>query len=299
MVKILSEPPIGEDTRVSFSTRVTEERGKVLAVYAGDLRQITDVSKAFLVVTDCTPFHPVNPRWPDQPGDTGLVRYGVNEWHVIDTITGTAVSGGEIVFGDAPPTEGSLARVVGHVVEGSPAEDLRAGDDILLAVDALRRAELSKSHTACHLMALALNYSLSGAWSKDARRDSLGSPDFDAMAIQNSQIDSEGSIDTYRLGKSLRKAGFAKEFLLERCRELQKTVEELVNGWIAKGAQVNIRGELTSLSGRRLWSCELPIGLAEIPCGGTHVSDIGEIGAVNVSLEIASESLIVRTNRRR
>jgi alanyl-tRNA synthetase len=37
-----------------------------------------------------------------------------------------------------------------------------------------------------------------------------------------------------------------------------------------------------TLAARRRWVCDVPGGPAEIPCGGTHVRDIGVLGRVTV-----------------
>ena len=102
-------------------------------------------------------------------------------------------------------TEG-WAFVVAHLVDGDAS--LTEGDTVTVEVDAEYRAALSAGHSACHLASLALNAALAGAWTKEPRLDSLGSPDFDGAANETSTILERGARDTYRIGKSLRKAGF-------------------------------------------------------------------------------------------
>ncbi len=93
-----------------------------------------------------------------------------------------------------------------HLVDADAS--LTEGDTVTVEVDATYRAALSAGHTACHLASLALNAALAGAWTKEPRLDSLGSPDFDGAANETSTILEHGARDTYRVGKSVRKAGF-------------------------------------------------------------------------------------------
>ena len=102
-------------------------------------------------------------------------------------------------------TEG-WAFVVAHLVDEGSA--IAEGDEVEIEADAATRHALSAGHTACHLASLALNRALADRWSKPAREDALGSPDFDGAAIASSRIVPDGSVDRYRLNKSLRRAGF-------------------------------------------------------------------------------------------
>ena len=51
------------------------------------------------------------------------------------------------------------------------------------------------------------------------------------------------------------------------------------------------------LTDRREWVCELPDGTARIPCGGTHVTTLAELGSVRVTLELGTDGqqLTMRT----
>ena len=44
-------------------------------------------------------------------------------------------------------------------------------------------------------------------------------------------------------------------------------------------------GSADALSARRSWRCELPDGIVQIPCGGTHLRSLAELAAVQVDLE--------------
>src|SRR5690606_31694178 len=158
------------------------------------------------VVLDHTALHPVDAAWPDQPADRGTLRWAGGEAVVVDALTG-GVREGELLLGAALPvrmgTEG-WTFVVAHLVDGDhPA----VGEEVQVTVDDGYRRALSAGHTACHLASLALDAALADAWTKHVPPDALGNPGFDAAANQSSRIHEYGSIDVYRLGKSLRKKG--------------------------------------------------------------------------------------------
>jgi hypothetical protein len=107
------------------------------------------------------------------------------------------------------------------------------GDAVTLTVDPQRRAALSVGHTGCHLAALALNAALAGRWRKQPRVDSLGHPDFDQSAITSSRIEPFGSVDEYRLGRSLRRSGFDAAGLADDLPALTETVTATLDRWAA------------------------------------------------------------------
>jgi len=240
-----------------------------------------------LIVAE-TPFHPLDHTWPDQPADRGTVG-GLD---VLDCVTGARSPEGEVLLGrDIPVRRGTDGWdwLVVHVT----AAPLEVGTVVALEVDAAHRAALSAGHTACHLAALALNAALAGRWRKEAPRDRLGHPDFDQSAISSSRIVPYGSVDVYRLGKSLRKKGFTADGLdpAETARE----VNERLKAWVAADAPVRLEIPGPGLTARRTWRCDLPEGEASIPCGGTHVRSTGELGAVTVELEPGDQALTMRT----
>jgi len=146
------------------------------------------------------------------------------------------------------------------------------GEQVMLRVDEDYRQALSRSHSRCHLVSLALNAALKEAWRKEPpARDSLGSPDFDKLAIVSSKIDERGSLDSYRIGKHLRKSGFSAETLNDT-QALAEIVADIARGWLLSSPSISVMPGECRLSERRTWSCELPQGTASFPCGGTHPS---------------------------
>ncbi|HEY8588110.1 MAG TPA: metal-dependent hydrolase [Naasia sp.] len=236
------------------------------------------------VLLDRTAFHPVDTAWPDQPADRGVLLGDWGRAEVIDAVTGGVSDGGLRLGADLPVRTGTAGWtfVVAHVVEGAAPP---VGSTVSVEVDAAWRSALSAGHTACHLAALALDAALAGAWTKPAPTDALGSPAFDALAIQTSRISPNGSTDEYRIGKSLRKKGFAPEVLADPA-ELAAHVNAQLAAWLATGAAVRVERDGQALSGRRTWVCELPEGRTDIPCGGTHLRSLGELAEVTVSLAV-------------
>jgi alanyl-tRNA synthetase len=244
------------------------------------------------VIVEETPFHPLDPTWPDQPADLGMITVGGVGRAVTDCVTAAVpYDGGGAVLGSAIPVRRGAEGwhwLVAHVVDAEPGE-LGAGDEAVLAVDAVRRGALSAGHTGCHLVALALNEALSGRWRKEVPADALGSPDFDRLAITSSRILEYGSRDEYRLGRSLRRKGFGTEGLDADLPGLTRLVDERVREWVAEDAPVWIDAPGPELTARRTWHCGLHQGEASIACGGTHLGRTSELGAVAVTLELSAD----------
>ncbi|WP_105032806.1 metal-dependent hydrolase [Arthrobacter ruber] len=253
------------DTRVTYPSGAVESASRVLHV---EIRE--DGRRAVLL--DTTAFHPVDSAWPDQGADRGELRGSDGRsWPVTDCVVG-ATDGTTLHLGAESPvrkgTEG-WAFVVVHLTDGDgPAE----GDDVTVSVDAAHRAAVSAGHTGCHLASLALNRALADRWRKDVAPDALGAPNFDALAIDTTVIGEFGSLDTYRLGKSLRRKGFTVEDLDPE--ETAAAVNATLAAWTATGASIGITADGPGLTDRRRWVCDLPGEHAEIPCGGTHLTSL-------------------------
>ncbi|MER7213461.1 metal-dependent hydrolase [Streptosporangium sp. NPDC000239] len=239
-----------------------------------------------------TPFHPLDHTWPDQPADRGTIA-GIA---VTDCVTGAVADGEQRIHlgEDIPVRRGSSgwSWLVVHVTR-EPVPD----GEVELAVDAEYRHALSTGHTACHLAALALNAALADRWRKEISADGLGNPDFDQTAIASSRILPGGSLDVYRLGKSLRRKGFVTEGLQESLPEITGKVCDTLKEWVAADAEVRIESPGRELTARRTWRCGLPEGEVTIPCGGTHLPSTSRLGAVTVSFELSQDGteLTMRT----
>jgi alanyl-tRNA synthetase len=252
-------------------------------VGAGTVVHVADLDDGHVgVVLDRTPFHPVDTAWPDQPGDVGVLLSSHGEVAVQATVTGGIRDAHLVVAGDIPVRTGTegWTFVVVHVIDG-PAPDV--GDAVHARVDAGLRHALSAGHTACHLASLALDEALADAWTKDVVTDAAGRPAFDALAIQSSRIHEYGSIDVYRVGKSLRKKGFDPAALAD-LRAVEQQVNAALVRWAGTPGAIGIRREDSTLTGRRTWRCALPEGTVELPCGGTHLTSLAEVDRIEVAL---------------
>lgn len=274
-----------DDTLVTYPAGETSSTGTVTGV-------VELQGGEFGVLLDRTAFHPVDTAWPDQPSDRGAMRTADSAVEILRAVMG-AVHEGELFIGDDVPvrtgTEGWTFCVV-HIVSGAaPA----VGERVEVEADPSLRAALSAAHTGCHLAALALDAALADAWSKPVREDPLGHPAFDALAIQSSRIEPFASVDVYRIGKSLRRKGFAVD-ALEDTAGIAARANERLAGWIEAGGAVRIERQDQGISARRSWVCELPDlpglpgGRVAIPCGGTHVAELRDLAKVEVSLERAA-----------
>ncbi|NUU21967.1 MAG: metal-dependent hydrolase [Streptomycetaceae bacterium] len=254
------------------------------------------------VVVAETPFHPLDHTWPDQPADSGTLAVAGHEFAVVDCQTGgVGPDGSFAVAADIPVRRGddAWAWLVLHIVEPAPgvAPASLVGEQAELAVDPARRAALSAAHTACHLMAFALNEALAERWRKEARTDALGRPDFDNLAMDTSRIVEWASRDEYRIGKSLRKKGFGAEGLADDLPAVQERVNATLARWVAAGSPVRVEVPDGALTARRVWHCALPDGDAHIPCGGSHVHSLAELSSVSTALELSADgtALTART----
>jgi alanyl-tRNA synthetase len=248
------------DTIVDFPSGAVRSTGTVL--------HVEESGGALRVVLDRTAFHPVAAQWPDQPADRG--RLSLADGTAVDILDAQVLANGD-------------ARLVVHLV--APDAPVREGDTVTVEVDAGFRAALSAGHTACHVASLALDRALADFWTKPAPTDSLGAPAFDQSAIERSEIVEHGARDTYRIGKSLRKKGFPPT-AFDDPAAIADAVNTQLAEWIATDATVRVEAPEPGLGARRAWVCALPEGEARIPCGGTHVDRLGELGRVAVAFEV-------------
>lgn len=270
----------------------------VVTFPAGDLeagarvQAVEDSARGPVVVTDRTPFHPVDHRWPDQGADVGLLicggcRHEVADCLIVATDGETVQMGAEITARRGDP---GWTFAVGHL---STAPGPAVGDSVRLVVDGARRAALSAGHTACHVASLALNAALAGWWSKPAPVDALGHPDFDGQALTSSRITPFGSVDRYRLGKSLRKKGFDASSV--DLPAVSAAVNAQLTRWVAAAAPVRVEAAGPLLTDLREWVCELPEGTVRIACGGTHLTNLAELAEITVGLEQGTDELVMTT----
>lgn len=267
------------DTIVTYPAGDTTSESRVIHVESSASDGGGDDRLAVLL--DRTAVHPVDAGWPDQGADRALLDAGDLEIPVLDAVV-AATDGERLYLGSEIPvrkgTDG-WAFVVAHLVDADAT--LTEGDTVTVEVDAGYRELLSAGHSACHLASLALDAALAGAWSKENRG-------FDATANETSTILERGSRDTYRVGKSVRKAGFDPA-ALDDPDAVAAQVNSTLASWVAAGGAIRIDRDGDRLTDQRYWVASLPGGEARLACGGTHVSSIAELGAVSV--ELSTEQL--------
>lgn len=276
------------------ATLVTFADGSVTG--EGVVTRVASSPEGTIVVVDATPFHPVDHTWPDQPGDSGVLVAGDAQVAVAEAVMAAVSDDGDFAVGaDIPVKRGAegWTWLVGHRVDGDVPSALVEGGAVRLEVDAAHRAGLSRGHTACHLASLALDLAVADLWRKDPGADALGNPDFEARANQSSRIHEDGSVDEYRLGKSLRRAGFDTETFAATLAERGAVINAQLSSWVASAATSRIVTEGPTVVDRRRWHCALPEGEAVILCGGTHVASLAEFASISVALDLSDPQLLV------
>lgn len=260
--------------------------------------RVESTDHGVVVITEETPFHPVDHTWPDQPGDSGVLVSGEIRAVITEAVMAAVSDTGDLaVGGDIPVRRGAegWTWLVAHRLESAAPETLAAGTPVQLVVDAARREGLSRGHTACHLASLALDQAVADLWRKDPGADALGSPDFEGRANQTSRIHEDGSVDGYRLGKSLRRAGFDTETFAATLPEREAAINVRLAQWVASAAPSKIVSEGPTIVDRRRWHCALPEGEAVILCGGTHVDTLTAFDSIVVSLDLSDPQLLIMT----
>lgn len=280
-------------TNITASTRVTYPQGATSGLSTVLLAKpySSDASK-LIIVTEETPFHPVDHTWPDQPADLGTLIIDGIKLTVSDVVTGAIQDGSEELNldKDIPVKKGADGWhfVVAHIIdiENATSPERLVERTASLEVDRSHRRLLSAAHSACHIAALALNKCTAHLWRKEPMKDSLGHPNLDQLAMQVSKITPSESLDHYRFGKSVRKQGLDSATLLEQIRSVEECMNLQLEEWLKTESPIWIETPHPGLDARRMWHCDLPDGAAYIPCGGTHLKNIQEFSSIKVNFEI-------------
>ena len=131
-----------------------------------------------------------------------------------------------------------------HVLEAPPV--FQIGDEVGGEIDWDRRYLIMKLHSAAHIMEHFL-------WQSIGMMDRVGS-----------RVDEKKDRADYVYEGRLPAEGLAK-------------AQEDTNAFLAEGHEITIRPDHDRPE-MRIWRC----GPMEMPCGGTHVRDTSEIGAVKL-----------------
>ena len=179
-----------------------------------------------------------------QPGDTGALT----------TADGTRIPIDNAIYIDAAKSE------IAHIpAAGSPA--LKPGDTVSAAIDWDKRYARMRMHTALHLLSAVLPYAVTGG--------SVG--------------DSESRLDF-----DIPEAGLDKDAISARVNEMIASDAAVTSRWISD-AELDANPGLV-----KTMSVKPPMGTGRVrlieiagldlqPCGGTHVRNVKEIGAVRVT----------------
>lgn len=264
------------------------------------IQLIKKQSDQLYVVTEKTPFHPVSHIWPDHPADRGQL----NGFDVIDCQVGAVdLVSNELFVGQAIPVkrdEPGWAFVVVHCLASETVE-LVLGERVTLTVDKSYQDALSRGHSAGHIAYLALNKVLVEGqyWRKDAdRKDPHGNYDFNSYAQESSFVTEDKCLDTYRLGKTLRKRGLNSADMLADLKSIESNVNKQICEWLQMGSAIEIDCQGEALTDSRYWQCDLgEANIAQIPCGGTHAGSLSEFEQIAVSLTVLDEQNIEMDTR--
>jgi alanyl-tRNA synthetase len=104
-----------------------------------------------------------------------------------------------------------------------------------------------------------------------------------------------GSQEQYRIGKSLRKKGVNSEALLAELAQIEERINQQLADWLAAGGEIRRSRTGEAIIDSRYWHCMLAGAEVTIPCGGTHVSNLAELGQVRVQLAPFEEGFTLVT----
>jgi misacylated tRNA(Ala) deacylase len=181
-----------------------------------------------------------------QPGDTGF----------LERTDGTRITLGQTKYG-------ATKDIVIHVpLEGEPQP--LVGEALVLHVDWPRRYKLMRMHTACHLLSVVCPYPITGA----------------AVGEDESRVDFD-----------MTEASADKDEVTAKLMDLVRQNHPVTLQWISDEELAANPGIVKSKNVRP------PVGLGRVslvcigndssvdsqPCGGTHVSETQEVGAIHIA----------------
>jgi misacylated tRNA(Ala) deacylase len=198
------------------------------------------------IVLDRTVFYATS---GGQPGDTGMLIMA----------DGTSIPIATAVYTDAAKSE--IAHVPAQDFQKLGAPALKVGDAVTAAVDWDKRYARMRMHTALHLLSAALPYSVTGG--------------------------SVGETES-RLDFDIPEAGLDKDAIAAQVNRMIASNAAVSSRWISDDELQANPGLVKTMSVKppmgtgRVRLIEIA-GLDLQPCGGTHVRELGEIGAVQVT----------------
>ncbi len=220
-------------------------RGRILAILRkGERVDAADAGEEVEVILDRTPFYP---EGGGQVGDTGRLRHRRGEVQVTDT---QRAAGGIIVH-------------LGRVARGT----VRAGDGVAAEIDAARRWDIMRNHTATHLLHRALHEVL-GEHARQA--GSLVAPDrlrFDFTHLSALTPGEREAVET-RVNEQI----FAALPVRPRWMSYEEAIR--LGAMALFGEKYGDRVRVVQVAG---YSREL--------CGGTHLTNTAQAGLFKIVAE--------------
>ena len=224
---------------------------------------------------------------PTSPPTPASSRVGGVDIAVRDAVV-AATDGEALALGaDIPVRKGTegWAFLVAHLVDDGAA--IAEGDEVVDRGGCRDAPTPSRSATRPATRHPSPSTTRSPTrWSKPARDDALGNPDFDGIAIASSRIEPDGSVDRYRLNKSLRRAGFdiagARSDDLDGARRSRR--RDQLDEWVAAGATVRVERDgdgahRPALAG----SPSCPTARRASPAAAPTSTSLAELAAIAVS----------------
>lgn len=187
------------------------------------------------------------PEGGGQEADTGLIHMA--DGTSLRFVGARKMYGSAVELADIPDIQ--AGGVIQHLVAPEDREQLgrlSSGMRVEVAIDVERRARLSLSHTAAHLLYIAI-----GVVRPDAIAGVLGC-----------HIKPDGARFDFKVQ--------------ERFTEAQlKEVADIANGFVSRHSPIRLYAH-ADVSDARFWECEGHV----IPCGGTHITDAGPVGSIQL-----------------
>lgn len=188
------------------------------------------------------------PEGGGQDSDQGIIT--LTSGAAIQFIHARKIYGSRAAIPDFPDIQ--VGGVIEHVVHPdcwAALDGLQPGATVKIRIDSIRRAQLSLSHTASHLLYLAVGR---------VRPDAI-----------DKTLSCHIRTDAARFD-----FGVVERFSLDEISE----IERLSNEMMARGSRVSVYPH-ADYSDARYWECEGNV----IPCGGTHIEETACIGPMRVS----------------
>ena len=232
-----------------------EAQATVLALFDAEKKRVKELSGPGYALLDRTPFYALS---GGQVGDTGVFRF----------------EGGDAIVRDC--TVPASKRNIHDVLVDPGHAPLREGAGVLAKVDSERRARIRAHHTATHLLHAAL-------------REVIGTHVKQAGSLVDDQrlrfdFSHFAPIEPEQMAEIERRAN--EQVLLAKATVLREMPidEALTSGAMALFGEKY--GETVRVMSVPDFSTEL--------CGGTHVTNTGQIGAIKIISECAVASGVRR-----